>query len=226
MKSQAETALIEDRFAAFIGDSGFPCVGAKAALGSGSLKILVARDLQSAWNDLEIHQALVRWAAAYREDPDGLRSFAVLFETPTDLDEAGFEAALWERLQSLADKDAWKGIGYDPRVRANPDDPHFSISLGGEGFFVVGLHPGASRPARRFERPALIFNLHDQFERLRADGRYDRMRERILDRDVQLAGSVNPMLTRHGDASEASQYSGRAVGPEWICPFHDPRADP
>lgn len=64
---------------------------------------------------------------------------------------------------------------------------------------------------------------HDQFEQLRAEGRYERMRERILDRDAKLSGSINPMLARHGEASEAAQYSGRHVGDEWVCPFRDPR---
>lgn len=68
-----------------------------------------------------------------------------------------------------------------------------------------------------------MFNLHDQFERLRKEGRYDKMRERILDRDIALAGDINPMLARHGELSEASQYSGRLVGEEWQCPFQDKR---
>ena len=45
------------------------------------------------------------------------------------------------------------------------------------------------------------------------------MREKILIRDEALAGSRNPMLSRHGDTSEARQYSGRAVGADWACPF-------
>ena len=61
--------------------------------------------------------------------------------------------------------------------------------------------------------------LHDQFERLRAEGRYERMRETIQARDVSWAGSVNPMLTRHGERSEAPQYSGRQVPDDWACPF-------
>ena len=81
----------------------------------------------------------------------------------------------------------------------------------------------ASRPARRFDRPILVFNLHNQFEWLRAEGRYERMREAILERDVKLAGSVNPMLARHGESSEARQYSGREVDEDWKCPFKDPR---
>ena len=50
------------------------------------------------------------------------------------------------------------------------------------------------------------------------------MRETILDRDRKLAGDINPMLARHGDASEAPQYSGRLVDPSWTPPFSDKRA--
>jgi FPC/CPF motif-containing protein YcgG len=48
---------------------------------------------------------------------------------------------------------------------------------------------------------------------------YDKMRDTIIKRDVALAGDANPMLTRHGTTSEARQYSGRAVGADWVCPF-------
>ena len=65
----------------------------------------------------------------------------------------------------------------------------------------------------------MVFNLHDQFERLRAAGRYDKLRGAILSRDVALAGSVNPMLASHGTMSAARQYSGRAVEDGWRCPF-------
>ena len=71
----------------------------------------------------------------------------------------------------------------------------------------------------------MVFNLHDQFEKLRAGGRYERMRDAILERDRQLAGDINPMLARHGESSEARQYSGRMVGDDWECPFRDPRLE-
>ncbi|WP_439476514.1 guanitoxin biosynthesis heme-dependent pre-guanitoxin N-hydroxylase GntA [Brevundimonas sp.] len=108
---------------------------------------------------------------------------------------------------------------YDATVDPDPDSPHFSLSFGGEAFFAVGMHPGASRPARRFETPAVVFNLHRQFEMLRASGAYEKLRASILERDVNLAGAVNPMLARHGESSEARQYSGRAVEESWSCPF-------
>ncbi len=211
---------LAERFRDFIRAAEFPCVGAKSALSRDKMRILVARDLASAWDDLRIVPELTKLAADYRESPELFQTLIVIFEQPDVIDEDAFEHYLWERVQSLSDKDAlWYGSPADDRVSDDPNDPHFSLSFGGEAFFVVGLHPGASRPARRFERPALVFNLHDQFEQLRAQNRYEKLRGAILDRDLALAGSLNPMLARHGDTSEAAQYSGRQVGPDWQCPY-------
>jgi len=215
---------LERELSGWIGEPGFPCVGAKSALARGTLKLVPARDITSAWNDVQLHDELLHWAYDYRDDPTGLRSLAVVFEGPLDLGEHEFERHMWDRIQSLADKDHWRGQPYDPRVSPDPANPHFSLSFGGEAFFVVGLHPNASRPARRFSRPTMVFNLHDQFEKLREEGRYEKMRETIMERDRKLAGDHNPMLARHGEASEAQQYSGRVVDPAWTPPFSDKRA--
>lgn len=210
-------------FIAAVERPAFPCVGAKAALGRGRMDILVARDLRSAWDDLRILPALTATVAKYRAEREIFRTLVVLFEGPDDLSEEAFEAHLWARAQSLSDKDQWVGHRPDPSVSSDPEDPHFSLSFAGEAFFVVGLHPHASRPARRFATPVMVFNLHDQFEVLRRQQRYEKLRSSILERDQALAGSINPMLARHGELSEARQYSGRAVGADWKCPFS--RAD-
>lgn len=207
------------RFGDFIRETSFPCVGAKAALAHEQIEVIEARDIRSAWDDLDIHAALTRFAVRYRRDPRPFQSLAVVFAGPDAISEDAFETALWARLQSLADKDAFQGYLHDPRVSEDVANPHFGLSFGEEAFFVVGLHPGASRPARRFHRPAMVFNPHDQFETLRADGRYDILREKIIARDVAVAGTPNPMLARHGETSEARQYSGRRVAADWIPPF-------
>ncbi|USA39794.1 guanitoxin biosynthesis heme-dependent pre-guanitoxin N-hydroxylase GntA [Pelagerythrobacter marinus] len=219
-----DAARLEDSLREHVAASDFPCVGAKSALAKGTLQIEPAWSLVSAWDDLRIHRRLLEWSADYSRDPQGLRSFAVVFSEPGDLSERAFERAMWERLQSLSDKDGWIGHPYDDSVSSDPDDPHFSLSFGKQAYFVVGMHPNASRPARRTPHPTLVFNLHDQFEQLRAANRYERMRERILARDEELAGSINPMLARHGEGSEARQYSGRQVDEDWQCPFRDPRS--
>jgi uncharacterized protein len=205
-------------FREFISEPVFPCVGAKAALGQGHLEILVAGDMRDSDFDVAIVQA-VQTFANRAHDETAFASFCVVFPDTPPLTEALFEHALWQRLQALHDLDTQR-YAWDPAVSSDPRRPDFGLSLGGRGFYVIGLHPDASRPARRFDRAAMVFNLHSQFDRLRAEGLYDKLKEAISERDVALAGSVNPMLAAHGVKSEAPQYSGRIVGAEWSCPFH------
>jgi FPC/CPF motif-containing protein YcgG len=211
---------LTESFRNFISDEKFPCVGAKAALSKGTMHVIVARSLDSNWDDRRIYDGLQDIVAAYRRDRALFQSFAVLFEGPFGIDERQFERMMWSRAESLTNKDVWSGRRQDERVSSDPEDPHFSLSFDGEAFFVVGLHPNASRPARRFACPTMVFNLHDQFEQLRALGKYDRMKEKIVERDVALAGDANPMLAEHGTISEARQYSGRVVEQDWKCPFN------
>ena len=208
-----------DQFRSFVQDADFPCVGAKAALAREQMDFLICQKISSAWDDLVILPSLFDLIHRYRTDPKLFRTFVVMFEEDEGLSESDFERYLWERLQSLSDKDDWLGYKPAPSIESDPDSPHFALSFGGEAFFVVGLHPQSSRPARQFHRPALVFNLHDQFVLLREQGKYERMRETIIERDVAISGNVNPMLARHGETSEARQYSGRAVANDWQCPY-------
>ncbi|MDZ7603589.1 MAG: guanitoxin biosynthesis heme-dependent pre-guanitoxin N-hydroxylase GntA [Hoeflea sp.] len=206
-------------FRSFIESAEFPCVGAKSALARDALTLLAVGAIDSPASDVEIHRALNAFSASLDPDSPIVRSFVAIFDGPDGLGEEAFETALWNRLQSLHNLDVVSGQAWSEVVNADPDSPHFSLSIGGEPFFVIGLHPHASRPARRFEKPALVFNSHLQFEKLRADGRFEKMKEIIRTRDAALAGDINPMLDDHGDASEARQYSGRAVDEDWKCPF-------
>jgi len=149
-------------------------------------------------------------------------SFVACFRGPVPDEERDFEALLWGALQHLHDHD---DAPWASEVAADPDNPHFAFSVAGTAFFVVGLHPNASRVARRAPLPTLVFNLHAQFERMRDDGRYQRMRDTIRRRDTDLQGYLNPMVSDHGEASEARQYAGRAVPADWTPPFDpDPEA--
>jgi len=209
---------------AFIAQAQFPCVGAKSACATGGLRTIAARDITHGWDDPEIHRELEAWVELHRTQRDGFCSLAVIFREPRPLSELRFEQAIWERLQSLADKDVGRGWPYDSLVSPEPGDTNFAVSFAGQAFFIVGLHPGATRPARRFAYPTMIFNLHAQFVALREQGHYERMRDQIIKRDIDLAGTANPMLADHGERSAARQYSGRVVSEAWACPFRDPRA--
>jgi len=206
-------------FAAFIHSEAFPCVGAKSALALGGLVVLEAGDFACPRHDAAIHRALTEFGHRAIEDKAGLGSFACLFSHGQRFSEDQFEAALWSRAQGLHDIDAASGATWADGVSREPESPDFSFSVGGVAYFVVGLHPGASRAARRFCRPALIFNPHEQFERLRQDGRYYTMQSIIREREIARHGSINPMLSDFGAGREAAQYSGRQVEAGWTCPL-------
>ena len=110
-------------------------------------------------------------------------------------------------------------IAAPPAVSDDPSDPAFAFSFAGTAFFIVGLHAASSRAARRFAWPTLVFNPHRQFDRLRESQRFSRFQHVIREAERNLQGSINPMLADFGDRSEASQYSGRRVAPDWKCPF-------
>jgi FPC/CPF motif-containing protein YcgG len=206
-------------FAAFVQSEAFPCVGAKSAYALGGLRVIEAGDFASGEHDAAIHSAISAFGAEAQEDSAALLSFACLFRHAPKMSEREFEAALWARAQGLHDIDAQGGAPWAAGVSREPDAADFSFSVGGVAYFVVGLHPGASRTARRFCRPALVFNPHRQFERLRADGRYFRMQSIIREREIAQDGSINPMLSDFGSGREAAQYSGREVEPGWTCPL-------
>lgn len=207
---------VPNDLAAFIRGSGFPCVGAKASLMRGKLFVTEAGRIDAAGADARIYAAVSEFAEHARHDE--LSSAAILFQA-AELDEEDFETALWERLQRLHDIDVRKGVAWNESVSADPKSDAFSFSIAGTAFFIVGMHSNASRLARRFVRPALFFNSHDQFDRLKADSRFYAMQRAIRERDTELEGDINPMLSDFGAGLEAPQYSGRPVDAEWECPF-------
>ena len=205
-----------------VGHGRFPCVGAKAALARDAIETVELGRLGDTGNDRPLLDALTAFGRRLDAMPAAdttVRSLVALFDGPGDTGELRFEALLWSQLQRLHERDVRRGTPWASDVSNDPADARFSLSLGGHPFFVIGLHAGASRIARRLPMPALVFNSHRQFERLRADGRYGKMQAATRGRDRALQGSINPNLADHGVASEARQYSGRAVGSDWTCPF-------
>jgi FPC/CPF motif-containing protein YcgG len=142
-----QTEMLTRSLHAHISDHAFPCVGAKAALKRGTLEVIAARDMTSAWNDLPIHDALLAFAERFRKSPSLFRSFAVVFEGPHNLTESEFEQHLWQRIQSLSDKDTWRGQPYDARVSPDPEDPHFPcLSAARDTLWLVCIRTRLARP--------------------------------------------------------------------------------
>lgn len=210
---------LTEAFEGFIRSDQFPCIGAKSALVRDCMTIIEADAIDTSTSDLAVHAALQKFGDSLDHVGTSIQSFAVVFRRPEDLSEVAFEKALWNRLQSLHNLDVATGEPWSVHTSRDPESAHFCMSIGTNAYFIVGLRPHASRPARRFDYPVMVFNSHEQFEHLRDDGRYDKMRSVIRKRDTALASDINPMLDDFGQSSEARQYSGREVGPDWECPF-------
>ena len=130
-----------------------------------------------------------------------------------------FDANLWRELSLLSSEEE-RSVDWGKINSSDPNDPSFCLSLNGEKLFVVGLHPQSSRVARRFSRPAMVFNAFSQFEQFVKEGTYTALVNTIRQRDVKLQGSINPMVLAHGDVWESIQYSGHENPDSWKCPFH------
>jgi uncharacterized protein len=210
---------VDDAFRAFVGDPRFPCLAAKGTMRRRGYRLGVYGAFGSADAAVALARDLTAFVRAPAAEGAPLTAFVAVFPGRAPTSERAFERRLWAQIQRLHECDD-PAVGWDPRVSADPDDPSFAFSFAGRAFYVVGLHPRSSRLARRFRWCALVFNPHAQFARLRAEGRFARLRALIRARDVVLQGSFNPSLADFGERSEARQYSGRATEAEWRCPFH------
>lgn len=206
------------RFTAFVADPAFPCVGAKAAFNSGSQMLRVYQELGARRCATALARDLEAFVVSEVRRTQAFATFVAMFREPRVLREKQFEELLWLALQQLHEIDAVRHA-WDPKVSSDTANARFAFSFAAEPLYVVGLHGGSSRHARKFPWPTLIFNPHSQFDRLRQEGKWTKMQQTIRRRDVALQGSTNPMLSDFGEQSEARQYSGRAVDADWTPAF-------
>ena len=209
---------IKKAYIDFINQKTFPCIGAKAAVAKSQVQLLVVGNMACPADDSRILNFIYDFVESYRMAGNIFYSAAVIFSNPESMTEEVFEALLWQRLQSLSDLDA-ENFPYDSRVSASTASADFSFSLKEEAFFILGLHPGSSRPSRRFAYPALIFNPHAQFEEMKETNKYDMMKKAVRKKELIFSGSINPMLNDHGRLSETNQYSGKHYKSPLECPL-------
>jgi FPC/CPF motif-containing protein YcgG len=200
------------------------CVAAKAAIATGGYRFGYYPRFEPSAAIEGVARDIAAFVAERSSIPSRYATFVAAFEETACGDERWFENNLWRILQRLHELDA-RYHGWNASVSSDPADPKFSFSFAGTAFFIVGMHPNASRRSRRFFMPAIAFNTHDQFEEARQSGDFDRIVAAVRKRELSLQGSINPELREFGTRSEARQYAGRATEEEWKCPFrHQPRS--
>lgn len=203
----------------FILQKDYPCVGAQAAVNGKTLAFGRFDSMKEMDSIGELAFGIKKYLDAMSERPSSFLTYIAIFPEVRLNGEEDFENSLWNVLNELTEMDA-AHHQWDGTASSNPKNPNFSFSFGGKSFFLVGMHPGSSRKARRFPYPAIAFNLQGQFEGLRSKGRFDIMRNSIRERELLFDGSINPMLADFGEGLQAPQYSGRHVDKDWQCPFN------
>ena len=136
-----------ERFLSFIGDETYPCVGARMALSRDSIEIHEFGALGDRDNDQPMLEGLSRFVAmieASAWDDDTVHSYVAIFHGPFGMSELRFESQMWSQLWRVHKLDVEAGNLPADDVSSDADSPHFSLSLAGHPFFLIGLHPHAS----------------------------------------------------------------------------------
>ena len=209
----------EDEFRDYINDKSFPCVGAKSSLAQSNLDFYFAESILDSAYDNNLYSSLKNFGQKLDLNGIALQSYVLIFSDEQPFSEKDFESLLWKKLQSLHDIDIAKGVDWSEDCESLPESSKFSMSVAGYSFFIIGIHSGASRSARKFKYPVMVFNSHAQFETLRKNGKYKKLQKVIRKKDLEINDSINPMVKNFGDSSEANQYSGRYVDDNWKCPL-------
>lgn len=216
VSKQAESAHRE--FRVHILNPDFPCVGAKAAVNGNCYRFGFYPQLNNPTSTAALAHDLWEYVQELPGFASDYATFIACFAEPVEIDERVWEKQLWTQLQNLHRLDRLF-YDWDASVGNDPNEADFSFSFAETAFFIVGLHPSSSRLSRQFAYPAMVFNAHRQFVRLREKNMFERMKQTVRARDFKLQGSLNPNLSDFGERSEARQYSGRPVEENWKCPF-------
>jgi FPC/CPF motif-containing protein YcgG len=216
-RPSARAKLAHAGLRSFIQSDAYPCVGARSVVNRSTYRFGYYGSLTSAEGAFGLARDLCAFVAERQAFSQQFSSFMAIFDDEA-LDESRFEEAMWRLLIELNGLDS-QFFTYAASANSDPADPKYAFSFAETAFFVVGLHPQASRTARRYAYPTLVFNPHDQFNILRAEGRWSKFQSAIRARELKLQGSLNPNLSEFGEVSEARQYSGKPVTEKWACPF-------
>lgn len=198
---------MKESLSKFISQKDFPCVMAKSLLRKGNLTSFYVKELLSPETEKVILKRMYDFIEKFRDDTKVLSSFIISLGPESKVSFKEFEGMFWRFLSDLYELDK-ENYGHDPRVSSNPKNGDFSYSIMEEAFFILALHPHSPRLSRRFKSPTIVFNPHQQFENLRKNGIFSRIRSLIRKKDEELQGAANPMLGDFGEKSEVFQYLG------------------
>lgn len=137
--AQAQVVNINEQFRALVLSHDFPCVMAKSVVRTNRYWLALYDELGSTIDARRNRQDLYEYNSEFPEsrDPAEFASFVSVFRSPSFGAEVEFERQLWTHLQAMHDEDRLE-YTWDPTVSRDPENPHFSFSVGGRAYYIVG----------------------------------------------------------------------------------------
>lgn len=204
----------------------YPCVAAVSSFLKHDFMSGNYKDFGSGQCAAQLASDLLKFKTEQRRLKSPFYSFWAVFENDEVASEDEYEKKMWNELSAVhefeiknAGLQSSEQLPWDPKFSRNPKDKNFCFCLGGDAYFVVGMHPQSSRLSRRFPYPVIIFNLYEQFDDLMKKNTFAPMVQLNRQRELKFEGSVNPMVEKHGQSWESIQFSGKNNDDQWGCPF-------
>ena len=203
-------ALVHDPLRALVQSSGFTCLGAKAAFQHGSYRLGLLGELGAVESAAGLAHGLGRFIGERSRWRDGFSSYLGVFTGPTAVDEGRLRRPAVAPAAAAASARR-RQLGPVGGLRAGPARLLFQLRWDR----VLRRRPPPEQLA--VDAPVRLagagLQLHDQFERLRAEGSMERMQEVTRARDVELQGRRQPQPEQlRGDAGSTTIFGRRGGG--------------
>lgn len=198
--------------------SHYPCPGAQMVFLNSDERIAVFEGL----TDNNIYQVCFSLSCYILEylsgDTGNDLTFILMFKELRRWTKGSFRKHFWKFLKNISqlqDKYYPYAKGYSPVLK----DKNFSFSFGEVANYIAAFFADSPRVTRRFAYTALIFNPHDQFNKLKESGKFVSFQKSVDIKDHRLQGSNNESLTDFGEQSEWPQYD--SIDGSSGCPINN-----
>ena len=224
MRTETQNSLFQN-IRNLVMQPNYPCVSAVSSFLKNDYMIENYPEFGSGKAAERLYADLLHFKNEQRLTQAPFYSFWAVYEDSEVTSEDEFEEKLWLELSAVHSYEVKKcaeedtELNWDPKFSSNPHDKNFCFSVGGDAYFVVGMHPHSSRKARHFPYPILIFNLYTQFEDLFQKNTFEPLAKINRLREMKFQGSINPMVEKHAQEWESIQFSGKKNDDQWKCPF-------
>jgi len=155
---------IDEQLARCSDETQCPSLMTRLALKKKEYRIGVYQRLGEKTLITELRRDLLYYQQEQERTDSPYLSMIAVFEDVRFESEAAFQRALRKHLSYLIKEKAY--LIEEKDLRPSADEKAFFFHFEGLPYSVTGMHPGSPHPSRQFYRPALIFNLCEQFEAL------------------------------------------------------------